>query len=98
MPSGRTFLANHDATRASALGSPFNSTGGFEPCFRIDVTINLPTNPPGEGSLSRFAAPIFDDNMPTELATNEPNLQQQRPNQDPGQHGAALRAMRQPWA
>ena len=42
MPGGRTFLANHAITRASALGSSFNSTDCFEPCFRAAVTIAGP--------------------------------------------------------
>jgi hypothetical protein len=74
MPSGRTFLANHAATRASASGSPLNSTGAFGPRFWIEVTTTLPSQP-GEvlsaGSPSRY---------PGELACNEPNLRQRRPN------------------
>jgi hypothetical protein len=45
------------------------------------VTTTWPvTNPPGRTSLSRSAVPIFDDSIPKELARNEANLRQRRPN------------------
>jgi hypothetical protein len=43
-PAGARFWRTTPPTRASALGSSFNSAGGFGPCFRIDVTTTLPVN------------------------------------------------------
>ena len=90
MPSGRTFLANHAATGASALVSSFNSTGGFGPRFRIEVTTTLPV------SRGRFSQTVRRPDIRESWHATNRTCGSDDQTHDPGRHGAALRAMPQP--